>query len=35
VLGVAFVFSHRFASTIEEPIGKLAKLLAIIDSSYF
>jgi hypothetical protein len=33
-LFTAFYFSKRFARSIEEPIGDLAKLLTVIDSSY-
>jgi hypothetical protein len=31
---ITFFFSQSFAKSIEEPIDKLAKLLAVIDASY-
>jgi hypothetical protein len=34
VLIAAYIFSKNFARSIEEPIDKLAKLLAVIDASY-
>jgi hypothetical protein len=34
VLIVAYIFSQSFARSIEEPIDKLAKLLAVIDTGY-
>jgi hypothetical protein len=33
-LFTAFIFSKSYANTIEEPIGRMAKLLAVIDASY-